>query len=234
MSLEVVRAAARALAADAADVVLSRACAACDRPGSVLCEECRRALIAAPGHRPAIRPLWFGADYGGVVRAAVLAHKEEGMRALSDPLADLLVAAVHGALAQTAGPSTAWAPVLLVPIPPHRTSLRRRGRDTVAETAQAAARRMPRTRVAHLLRRVRETDRQAGRGASARQDTAGAFAVGARWREGARAGAPPLVVLVDDVVTTGATVSEGARALAAGGIAVTAIACIASTPLHAG
>lgn len=212
----------RALARDAADVVLSRSCAGCGLPGSILCARCAPALQLAPRQRDFEPPLWFGAAYAEPIRSLIVAHKDGGQRALTHELARLLAGAVEAAL----GHGGLARPVLLVPVPPHRSSLRRRGRDTVAELAITAARDLPGCSNARLLLRVRETSRNAGRGARERSDQAGAFAA----RTGGTAARP--VILVDDVVTTGATLREGIRALEAAGVRVAAIACVASTPLQ--
>ncbi len=105
-------------------------------------------------------------------------------------------------------------PDALVPVPLHRSRLRQRGYDQALELARplAAALRLPLQ--AGLLHRVRATAPQSELDAAARQrNLHAAFAV----HPGAAL--PAHVVLVDDVMTTGATVHAAARALRRAGVA---------------
>ncbi len=99
----------------------------------------------------------------------------------------------------------------LVPVPLHRSRLVRRRFNQAAELARNLG---ARTRIAHrplALRRVKATATQVGLGARAREENVrGAFRVAENRRqeiEGRR------ILLVDDVFTTGSTVSSAARAL---------------------
>lgn len=104
--------------------------------------------------------------------------------------------------------------ILLVPIPMHRTSRLARGFDHAHELCKEIARRIERCSVAPLLRKTRETPRQATLPAEARRmNLSGAFA--------AHAPEHPLyahVVVIDDVTTTGATFRESEHALRSAGI----------------
>lgn len=214
----------RTFVSDCLDVVLSRACVFCGRPGLVVCDECRSTIPTAAQQREFHHELWFGAAYETVVREMINAHKDHGARSLTSDLGLLLARAVWAA----AMSSSHSRPVVLVPIPAHRSSLRKRGRDTVMEIALRAAqevttRGMP-CQVQSLLFRETETHRNAGRTIRERREIAGTFSVRNI------SVMPTRVLLIDDIVTTGATVNEGVRALQCAGIGVDAIACIASTP----
>ena len=215
----------RTFANDCLDVVLSRACVHCDRPGSLICEPCALLIPSIAEQREFHHELWFGASYESTVREMINAHKDHGARALTSDLGLLLARAVWSASVA----SSCARPVVLVPIPAHRSSLRKRGRDTVMEiaadaAAQVSVRGIPCV-VRSLLIREIETKRNAGRSLRERRDIAGTFGVRVSRVM------PSRVIVVDDIVTTGATVNEGVRALIQSGIGVDAIACVASTPL---
>ena len=127
----------------------------------------------------------------------------------------------HGDLAGGAVLATLmqWAldpaerPQMLVPVPLHRSRLRGRGYDQALELAKALSRecRLPLCR--DRLVRLRATERQTELNAEARQQNVrDAFAI----RPGPAL--PEHVALVDDVMTTGATVSECAEVLLAAGV----------------
>ncbi|MDD2818082.1 MAG: hypothetical protein PHN51_04725 [Candidatus Nanopelagicales bacterium] len=215
----------RNFANDCLDVVLSRACVHCDRPGSLICEPCALLIPPTAEQREFHHELWFGASYETTVREMINAHKDHGARALTSDLGLLLARAVWSASVS----SSCARPVVLVPIPAHRSSLRKRGRDTVMEiaadaAAQVSVRGIPCVARSLLIREI-ETKRNAGRSLRERRDIAGTFGV-----RDSRV-MPSRVIVVDDIVTTGATVNEGVRALIQSGIGVDAIACVASTPL---
>jgi ComF family protein len=107
----------------------------------------------------------------------------------------------------------AESPEALVPVPLHAHRLRDRGYDQALELARALSRDGGPPLLAERLRRVRITAPQSELGAAARRDNVfGAFAL---HGDGAL---PQHVALVDDVLTTGATVGECARVLLAAGV----------------
>jgi ComF family protein len=102
---------------------------------------------------------------------------------------------------------------LIMPVPLHPSRLRWRGFNQAALLGNAVARRLGRPLDAGSLVRVRETDPQTGKNMrERRQNIRDAFAI----RRPARI-ANRRVLLVDDVMTTGATVDECARTLLAAG-----------------
>jgi predicted amidophosphoribosyltransferase len=205
----------RALGAALADLVLPRTCAGCGVPGPVLCRRCA-GLLARPREATPRRVPWgmpptvAAGAYAGPVRPAVVAFKERGRAELAGPLgaALALAVAVHAALLP-------GRRVLLVPVPPTRAALRARGRDHVRELAVAAVADLHAAGVdageARLLSRTGRVRDSAGLTvAQRRANLAGTFAV-------RPAAVPPgaLLVVVDDVVTSGATLTLAAAALAA-------------------
>lgn len=220
----------RGLGTDVLDLVLPRACVGCGAPARTLCPDCLSHLVGGPfRHRPSpcppgFPPAYAAAAYEGSARDVILAWKERGLRGAARDLGCALAVAIDaGARDQGAG-----GPLLIVPIPASRSALRRRGEDVLLRVARAAARDMrARGRAASvhpLLALGRIPRDQSGLSAAARRDNLrGAM----QARESAIA--PGHIVLVDDVVTTGVTLAEAGRALAAVGRAPLFAATIAAT-----
>ena len=158
------------------------------------CARCRR----APRHVDCARSI---GEYEGALRAIVHAMKYEGRRSLARPLAVLM--RERGA-AMLAGADAA------VPVPLHPSRRRARGFTQAADLARHVG-----VRVAPALRRVRATAAQAALPAGRRHgNVRGAFAA----TRAAAALRGRIVVLIDDVSTTGATLDACARALKACGV----------------
>jgi predicted amidophosphoribosyltransferase len=220
-----------------ADLVLPRTCAGCALPGAVLCRRCAALLtrprLATPRRVPwDLPPTVAAGAYVGPVRPAVIAFKERGRAELARPLGTALalaVAAVSRAVPERRGP------LLLVPVPSSRAALRTRGRDHVREltrhaVAELRAAGLPASEARLLRRRGRVEDSAGLSAAQRRANLAGTFLVGPRRP---LPGPGALLVLVDDVVTSGATLAEAAGALAGavppGALPVVA-AVVAATP----
>ncbi|MFI6660088.1 ComF family protein [Streptomyces sp. NPDC050523] len=211
---------------DLTDLVLPAECGGCGMPRTVLCPECRAALSgAAPGRvRPVPEPpglpvVHAAARYADEVRAVLLAHKERGALALAGPLGTALAGAVRAGLGQASGAvaSGGEPPVLLVPVPSSRGAVRARGHDPARRIALAAAGELRRAgtaaRVLAVLRQRRAVADQSGLNSRQRlENLAGALAVTPGGERLLRAGP---VVLVDDLMTTGASLTEAARAVRA-------------------
>ena len=222
--------------AELADLVLPRVCAGCGVPGAVLCGRCAGLLavphLAAPRRfPPGFPPTVAAGRYAGPVRPAVVAFKERGRAELARPLGTALALAVAAVLAGAVGRSPR-PPVLLVPVPSSAAALRTRGRDHVRELtgralAELAAAGLPAAE-GRLLRRTGRVRDSAGLSAAERRaNLAGSFRLAAAPPAGAA------VVLVDDVVTSGATLTAAAEVLATGlspGSLPVLAAVVASTP----
>lgn len=198
------------------DLVLPRECAGCRRPGTLLCPPCRGAAtgpVAIGG-----LAVCAAGGYAGGLRTALLAYKERGRQELAGPLAELLADAVR-ALASL--PSPLPADSCLVPVPSSRRARRQRGGDHVLRLARGAGRSCGLPVVA-ALRLTRGVADSAGLTREQRAANLSGALVAAPG--GGRA-----AVLVDDIVTTGATLREAARALGAAGWPVAAAAVVATT-----
>lgn len=217
-----------------ADLVTGSSCLGCGRPGRLVCRACRAGLpvaarsLAPDPCPPGLAPSWSVLDYDGLAKAMVVGHKEHRMLALRRVLGALLAEAVGAA-------ATGGGEVLLVPVPSRPSTVRGRGHDPLWRVTSTAARLLrrsghPATPVRLLAVRGRPQD-QAGLGA---RDRAANLA-GTQWCPSdllaatARRHPHGEVVLCDDVLTTGATVAESQRALAAAGVRVVGIATIAAT-----
>jgi predicted amidophosphoribosyltransferase len=213
------------------DLLLPTGCAACHASAHGLCAGCLRAFGDPFAHAPTppptgIPPLWVAGRYEGPVRAAILAYKERGRRDLARLLGDALARALRRVIGVLAS-----GRLLLVPVPSHPGAARARGGDHVRRLAVRAAARLRAgavdVEVAPILRlAVRRRD-AAGLTAAERADTLnGAFAATARIPDQS----DRAVVVVDDLVTTGSTMAEAARALRAVSLPVVAGAAVAATP----
>jgi predicted amidophosphoribosyltransferase len=171
-------------------------------------------------------PAVVSGEYAGTVRDLVLAYKQDGHRGLAVGLGALLADAVVASVFLQGDRA-----IVVVPIPGHRRPLR--GFDALAGIVRPAAEELARlgapvTVVRALRSRASYPDAKDLTREQRRQHLSGAFRAGDSAALGrARSGS---VVIVDDVITTGATVEEAIRALAAEGITVGAVAAIAATP----
>lgn len=195
---------------DALAVLFPVDCAGCGAPDRSVCVACVAGLgpvVATP--LPGLSVV-SAASYEGTTRELVLAFKESGRtdaaRALGRAVSPLLAPASEVAL-----------------LPPSRAALRRRGYDPVALLVRRAGH-----RPLQVLRRVRTGAAQKSLDVAGRAQNSAGSLVAIRSLAGRR------LVLVDDVMTTGATLLEAARAIRAAGGEVDAAVTLAATPRHFG
>lgn len=185
---------------------LGPACGHCGRSTAVPVAHCGRCLAVPPRFDSVIAPLGYEYPADRAIQAFKFRHD----LSLGRSLAMLLAEAVR----QRGEP----LPALLLPVPLHRSRLRERGYNQSLELARHLGRALGVPVDAGRLRRTRATAAQSGLDRRARrQNVRAAFAL-----EG-HAALPGHVAIVDDVLTTGATVSELARLLKDAGVAHVAV-----------
>jgi predicted amidophosphoribosyltransferase len=228
-----------------ADLLLGAGCPGCGSAWWGACPACRAHLhaqptrLTAPTPAPAGFPLTATAGpYDDVHRGLLGAHKEDQALMLTSLLGDRLAASVVELLTARRVPLD--EPVILVPVPSATAAVRERGFDATAALARRAVRRLSAerpVRTVGLLAQHRGLADQSGLGAVERSANlrgglrlrrSGWFP--RRWgtAAGVRPDAPALVV-VDDLVTTGASLTEAARCLAEAGFEVLGAATVSAT-----
>lgn len=203
------------------DWLLPRRCLLCDAPAGAdhLCPACALELprihqacpccampVATPGvcasclrHPPPFDAAMAPLEYAGAVRYLLTHFKFSGRLSHGVPLA-------HHLLDMVRRRSVGGLPMALLPIPVHPQRLRERGYNQSLELARFLGRGLDIPVLPQALQRVRATPPQMSLPESARvANVRGAFLVGTA--------VPRHVALIDDVLTTGATVSELARLL---------------------
>lgn len=196
--------------------LLPISCGGCGRDGVRLCEACADVLS---GESSLVRyldqvPVFSAVTYMGRAKRAVLAFKRDGRTDLRRPLADALGRALSASRTAESG-----AGLEIVLAPSSLEGRRRRGYAPVALLVRSTG-----LRPSAVLRRRRSTADQIGLRASEREANMEGSLQARRTLTGRR------FVVVDDVITSGATLAECVRALREAGGAVAACATLAATP----
>jgi predicted amidophosphoribosyltransferase len=206
------------------DLVLPLECGGCGAPSTRWCPSCARQLavkadephLITPRVDPGVPVLSLG-RYAGARREAIVAVKEHGRADLIAPLAVAMRAGLERMLVW----GVVGTPLTVVPAPTRRSAARRRGGDPVTRMARTATAGLPGVGVTQALRmRAMVRDSVGLSGADRQRNIAGRVKL-----------TKPVsgdVVVVDDIVTTGATACESVRLLTIAGAQVVGVLAIAN------
>lgn len=204
------------------DLILPLECGGCGAPSTRWCASCAVQLgvdddephLLTPRTDPEV-PVFALGRHAGIRRRAIVAVKEKGRTDLVAPLATALNEGLQRLLTW----GIVATPVTVVPAPTRRAAARRRGGDPVTRIATSAASGLPGVRVVPALRlRPWVRDSVGLSGAARQRNIAGRVRL-----------ITPVcgeVLLVDDIVTTGATAAESVRVLTRAGARVSAVLAI--------
>lgn len=192
------------------DLVLPSVCGGCATAGTGWCRSCAHELADDPGRvSPRVDPgvpVWSLGPYSGPRRRAVIVAKERGRRDLGTPLGLAWAVAISRLRRWGELPT---GPLIVVPAPTRARAARARGGDPVTRAARAAAAHDRRLHVHPILCTAAGVRDSVGLTAADRQrNLAGRISVRS---DGLPRTVPVLVV--DDVLTTGATAHESVGAL---------------------
>jgi ComF family protein len=230
----------RALFDAAIDLVYPPACLSCGKPSTNLCPDCSKAFHSSTPYCPycatttgpyadlgkgcprcrnrsfSFSNVYRLGSYDAALREMILQAKSHRNAALAYRLGRELGAAIRS------DPRPFGADIV-VPVPLHWWKRLQRGYNQAAEVADGVAAVLSLSCHRHALRRVRRTPQQPTQSAAARWDNVkGAFAPRSLHPlTGLR------ILLIDDVMTTGATLHECGLALKSAGAAQVAAACVA-------
>jgi predicted amidophosphoribosyltransferase len=205
------------------DLVLPLECGGCGAPSTRWCEACARELGVRPDEPHLITPrldagvpVFSLGRYAGSRRDVIVAVKEHGRADLIVPLAGALGCGLTNMLKW----GVVGTPLTIVPAPTRRLAARRRGGDPVTRMALAATTERSDIEVVQALRMRALARDSVGLSSAARQRN-----VAGRVR--LRKPVTGEALVVDDIVTTGATARESVRTLQTSGVPVVAVLAVA-------
>ena len=198
----------------ALDALYPPRCGGCHKWGAgIWCKKCDQAVLRLTGEA-AVQELITekqraiivvsAARFGGSLREGIHALKYDGVPHMAQPFARIMAQMMPRVLAQVGDAAS----IALVPVPLHARKLRERGYNQSEMLARALATPAHARVIANALRRTRSTQQQARLSADERkQNVLGAFVGQPESMRGMS------IILIDDVLTTGATLAGCADAL---------------------
>ncbi|MEM8530050.1 MAG: ComF family protein [Chloroflexota bacterium] len=178
-------------------------CIGCRQVGTLLCKQCQSTCIPYPDtdvlNIADIKETYVGFVFDEILRTAVHQLKYHRQRRIAQPLAELLVE-----------PTSEFLPphLPLLPVPLHQSRYQERGFNQAEEIARFLSRKLEVPMIDDGLIRSLATEHQVGMNAQERQrNVQGAFVWNVKKKP------PRRLILVDDVLTTGATMGACAIAL---------------------
>jgi ComF family protein len=201
----------RSLATVGVDLLFPPRCAGCGRLDTFWCNQCQQELdeITLTEHieaKPPLKAVTASGWHIGKLREAVQALKYENARQVAQPLGEKLAQCLR---------HQDWTIDILVPVPLHTKRLAERGYNQAQEIAEVVSKMSGIRCEANALQRVRETQSQVTvSGAERLVNIKGAFAANSQLVKGQS------VLIIDDVYTTGSTLSACGEALLMAGAEV--------------
>lgn len=213
------------------DAIIPHYCCSCGEIGKILCESCKYDIISEPfvgcllcgsitpsrgckACKSSINDSWCGGERTGALESLINAYKFEYASVAHKPLGDIMLAAIPDIPKNT----------IVVPIPTVRKHIRERGYDHTVMLARYIADKRGLQFQQPLARKHQNVQRGKNKSERLRQAEE-AFIV----TEHIDSSAPYL--LIDDVVTTGATIRYAAKALKDSGASIVWAAAVARQPL---
>ena len=193
-------------------------CLGCNQLGISICSQCRKfwhpRIIKSWSHSKEKFPIYSSIPYSPIAGKVLLSAKENNLQLADNLLISALLHSLRGAQSQN-------QIEFLVPVPSRKSVARKRGRQFISTLSRSIGdvENLPTEEILTHTRRVRD---QSNLDAKDRAINLDGALISLRFLSGK-------AVLIDDLVTTGATLHEAARALRATGITVAAAvtACVA-------
>jgi predicted amidophosphoribosyltransferase len=200
------------------DLIFPSRCIGCSALGLDICSQCRRYwhphIYRSWSHKAPHFPIYSAISYSPIAGKIILSAKENGLLAADK----LIVSALHHALRYCISEK---GPATLVPIPSRKSVARLRGRQFISDLSQqlTVETGLP---INENLSHTRSVRDQSSLDAKSRFTNIDGALTSHKFFSGK-------AILVDDLITTGATLNEAARALRVQGIEVAAAvtACVA-------
>jgi predicted amidophosphoribosyltransferase len=193
-------------------------CLGCNQLGISICSQCRKfwhpRIIKSWSHSKEKFPIYSSIPYSPIAGKVLLSAKENSLHLADNLLITALLHSLRGAQSQNQLD-------FLVPVPSRKSIARKRGRQFISTLSRCIGD-IENLRTEELLTHTRKVRDQSNLDAKDRAINLDGALISLRFLSGR-------AVLIDDLVTTGATLHEAARALRARGITVAAAvtACVA-------